>query len=99
MRRVAVTGIGIICGLGKNIEECWEKLSRGQSGIRNIESLDTSKLRFHNGSEVPDYVPIDFFDPGQASQLDRFAQFALIAAREAIGKAGLTISPELSART
>lgn len=99
MRRVAVTGVGIICGLGKNTEEFWGNLSRGQSGIRNIQSLDTSKLRFHNGAEVPDYVPTEFFDGGQLSQLDRFAQFALIAAREAIRKGGIAITPELSART
>jgi len=99
MRRVAVTGIGVVCALGRNAEEFWENLSLGRSGVRDIQSLDTSKLRFHSGAEVLDHNPAEHFDSTQQSLLDRFSQFAVIAAREAIGKAGVTITHELASRT
>jgi nodulation protein E len=98
MRRVAVTGIGVICALGRTAEEFWEKLSLGGSGVRDIQSLDTSKLRFYTGAEVLDHNPAEHFDGTQQFLLDRFSQFAVIAAREAIGKAGVTITPGLASR-
>jgi nodulation protein E len=93
-----VTGIGVICALGRNAEEFWENLILGRSGVRDIQSLDTSKLRFHRGAEVLDLDPAEHFDGTQQFCLDRFSQFAVIAAREAIGKAGVTITPGLASR-
>jgi nodulation protein E len=98
MPRVAITGLGTICGLGKNAGEFWRNAINGHSGIQKIQSVDTSKLRFQNGAEVRDYDPAKHFDGGRVELLDRFAQFAVVAAREAITDAGLSISPELSPR-
>ena len=98
-RRVAVTGLGIICALGNNLAEVWEAMRTGRPAISAIASVDTSNLRFKNGAEVRNYDPAQHFDSGQAALLDRFAQFAVIAARQALADAGLKISPELAGRT
>ena len=92
MIRVAITGMGVISAIGQNIAEFAESLRRGRPGIRPIASLDTSNIRFHNGAEVRDAIPAV---PG----LDRFAQFALIAAREAVAEAGIDWTLKLKEET
>src|SRR5919109_2256223 len=99
MRRVAITGLGVICALGHNRCQVWEALSKGESAILPIQSLNTSELRFKNAAEVRDYDPSAHFEQNQLEMLDRFAQFALIAAREAIQDAGIVFTSELRART
>jgi len=89
MRRVAITGIGVISALGKNACEFWSALEQGRSGIAPLETVDRSKLRFQNGAEVHGYNPIDHFEEKHADFIDRFAQFGVIAAREAIRDSGL----------
>jgi len=98
-RRVAVTGLGVICALGHNLAEFWAALREGRSGIAPIHSVDVSKLRFQNGAEVRGYDPGAHFEPERTGLLDRFAQFALLAAREALLDSGLMLSPELGERT
>ena len=87
MRRVAVTGIGVISALGANAGEFGEGLRTGRSGIAPIEGVDVTQLRFKNGAEVRGYSHQRYFDNRHATFLDRFSQFALIAAREAAGSA------------
>lgn len=82
MTRVAVTGIGVICAIGRNCPEFTSSLRGGRSGIGPIASVDMAKFRFRNGAEVRDSMP-------EIHGLDRFAQFASIAAREAIESAGI----------
>lgn len=96
MRRVAVTGLGIICALGENASEFWQGLIAGRSAIGPIEAVDTSSFRFHSGAEVRNYDAARHFDAAHQELLDRFAQFAVVAAREAVHDAGITITPELS---
>lgn len=93
-RRVAITGMGLICTLGHNLAATWSALRAGRSGIAPITAVDTTQLRFQNGAEVRDYDPTQHFNANQADFLDRFAQFAVIAAREAVRDAGLTLSPD-----
>ena len=57
MRRVVITGMGAISALGRNAPEFWSALSKGRSGIRPIETVDRTKLRFQNGAEVHGYRP------------------------------------------
>jgi nodulation protein E len=94
-RRVAVTGLGVICALGNNTAETWDAVCEGKSGIALIHSLDVSKLRFRNGAQVSRYVPSDHFDTHRLHLLDPFSQFAVIAAREAIRDSGITFTPAL----
>jgi nodulation protein E len=95
MRRVAITGMGAICALGRTVPHVAASLCQGRSGIGPIESADTSALRFKNGAEVRSYSHQPYFEDRQADFLDRFAQFAVIAAREAVAGAGIEWTPEL----
>src|SRR5579871_3824956 len=99
MRRVAITGLGVICALGRNTCEFWNSLCAGKPGIGPIASTDCSALRFKNGAEVPDYSHQPYFDDKRADFIDRFAQFAVIAAREAVQDAGIAWTPQLRETT
>src|SRR5437868_11136729 len=99
MRRVAVTGLGVICSLGHKVEPFWEALVAGRSGVGEIKSVDTATLRFHRGAEVVDFDPTQHFDKSQSDLMDRFAQYAVIAAREAVADAGVDLNPDLGSRT
>jgi nodulation protein E len=94
-RRVAVTGLGIISPLGLNLQECWISLSKGLSGIGPIKTVDCSALRFQNGAEVRGYDPLRHFEGGKDNYIDRFAQFSVVAAREALHNSGIELTPEL----
>src|SRR5215813_8699608 len=95
MRRVAITGMGAICALGRTVPEVTASLCQGRSGIGPIESTDTSQLRFQNGAESRGYTHQPYFEDRRADFIDRFAQFAVIAAREAVSDAGVAWTPEL----
>jgi nodulation protein E len=95
MIRVAITGIGVISAIGNNASEYWDSLKLGQSGIRPIEASGCGELRFPNGAEVRGYDPIAHFDEKQIPFVDRFAQFAVIAAREAVRDSSLELTPAL----
>ena len=95
MRRVAITGLGAICALGRTVSETAQSLRAGRSGIGPIESADVSQLRFQNGAEVRGYTHRPYFDDRRADFIDRFAQFAVIAAREAVADAGIEWTQEL----
>ena len=98
-RRVAVTGLGAICALGQGIEPTWAALAAGRSGIGPIESVEGAGLRFSNGAQVRDFDPARHLDSARADMLDRFAQFALVSAREALADSGVTLTSELAERT
>jgi len=95
MRRVAITGAGAISALGRNIAEFAESLSAGRGGIGKIESNAVPTLRFQNGAEVKNYTHQPYFEDRRADFMDRFAQFAVIAAREAVADAAVEWTPEL----
>jgi nodulation protein E len=96
-RRVAITGIGVLSALGPNRPAFWSGLSEGRSGIRPIEGplegMDASRLRFRNGAQVAGYDPSAHFEPKALDLLDLFAQYALVAAREAMSDASPVITP------
>ena len=98
-RRVVVTGVGVISALGRNGSEFWRSLREGRSGIEPMEIVDRTQLRFQNAAEVRGYNTSDYFDDKQVEFLDRFAQFALISAREAASDARIEWTPELRERT
>lgn len=97
MRRVAVTGIGVVSALGTGTERFWAALCAGSSGIRPIGSVDCSALKFSHAAEVPGFDPLRHFDAKTAGQLDRSVQFVGVAAAEAIVDAGLTFTSERTA--
>lgn len=98
MPRVAVTGLGIICAMGSGREEFAANLREGRSGIEPITIADMSEIRFKNGAEVKGYQAERYFESKQIDLIDRFAQFAAIAAREAIADSGIEWTDELRER-
>lgn len=98
-RRVAVTGLGAVCGPGLTAPEAWQSLRQGNSSIRQLTLVDTSKLRFQIGSEAQNYDPNVHFPGSEQDHLDRFAQFAVVAAREAVVDSGIAFTPELREMT
>lgn len=99
MPRVAVTGLGIICALGHDTAQCWTALSQGRPAILPISLADSIALKFRNGAEVRDYQSSRHFDPSREDLLDRFAQFAVIAAREAVRDSGIRFTSAVRERT
>lgn len=83
-KRVAITGMGIFCSIGKNVDEFLESLREGRSGIGPITLFDTSKYPSKIGAEIRDYQPKEFFPKKELKRLSRTDQFALIAAEEAV---------------
>jgi nodulation protein E len=100
-RRVAITGLGIISPLGLNLADTWNSLREGRPGIGPIQSVDGSKwgLKIQNGAEVRGFDPLKHFAGGKEAQLDRFAQFSVVAAREAIRNSGIELTPDLRERS
>ncbi len=96
---MAITGIGVICALGRDVSEFWASLAAGRSGIGPLRSVDTTTLRFRNGAEVEGYDSSRYFEAKRADFLDRFAQFAVIAGREAVAQAGIEWTEELRENT
>jgi nodulation protein E len=97
--RVAVIGLGVMSALGGNSAEFWQAIQAGQPGIRPLRAVDPALLRFPNAAEVPNYAPEQYFDEKELGLIDRFAQFGVIAAREAIASAGIEWTPQLREST
>jgi nodulation protein E len=98
-RRVAVTGLGVISALGGNCTEFWQALQAGHSGIGPLQAVDPGLLRFTNGAEVRNYAPGQYFDEKELGLLDRFAQFGVVAARQAIAASGVQWTGDLREST
>jgi nodulation protein E len=95
MRRVVITGIGVVSAIGNNADEFWASLSAGRSGIGPITKLDASTLRFQNAAEVRGFDPNEHFDEKRILWLDPFSQYGIVAAREAIADSGIEFTDDL----
>ncbi|MRU14149.1 beta-ketoacyl-[acyl-carrier-protein] synthase family protein [Roseovarius sp. A21] len=98
MKRVVITGAGTINSLGQTVPETFEAMREGRCGIGELEFRDVDRLSIKIGGQVKGYDPEVRFNRQQLALYDRFTQFTLIAAREAIGQSGLEFSGELAAR-
>jgi nodulation protein E len=99
VNRVVVTGLGAITPLGHTVPVYWDNLKQGASGLGRITAQGWEELNQKVAGEVKDYDPLKHFEDRELSTLDRFSQFALIAAREAIAQSGLVFDRPLSLRT
>jgi 3-oxoacyl-[acyl-carrier-protein] synthase II len=90
LRRVVITGVGLITSIGNSRDETWDGLINGRSGIAPITSFDTEGYRTTFGAEVKDFDPTSVMDPKDARKADRYSQFAVCAAQEAFEQANLT---------
>ncbi|MBS2210247.1 beta-ketoacyl-ACP synthase II [Carboxylicivirga mesophila] len=89
LKRVVVTGLGAITPLGKTVEETWTNLVNGVSGAAPITQFDASKFKTQFACEVKNYDPKEYFDRKEVRKLDLYAQYAMIAADQAIADAKL----------
>jgi nodulation protein E len=90
-RRVAVTGIGVVSAYGDTFGEFWTGIAAGESAIRPMTLVPPGALRFPNAAEAAHFDPLRHFEEKEAGFLDRFAQFAAVAAREAVKTSGLKL--------
>ena len=96
--RVVITGVGVISALGRGQDDFWQSLRSGVSGIRPLTLVDASQMRFKNAAEVIGYEAEAEFQPKELAFLDRFSQFALVAAREALTQSGVELTDSIRER-
>ncbi|WP_300433778.1 beta-ketoacyl-ACP synthase II [Christiangramia sp.] len=92
LKRVVVTGLGALTPIGNNLEEYWEGLVSGKSGSAPITYFDTEKFKTKFACELKNFNPLDHFDRKEARKLDRFAQYAMVSADEAIQDSGIDLN-------
>lgn len=91
-RRVAVTGVGCVCPVGNDIETTWKNICAGRSGVNTITAFDASALELRIAAEVKGFDPSVVLGRKETRRMDRYTQFAVVAAYEAIRHAGLPVS-------
>ncbi|MGH9778594.1 MAG: beta-ketoacyl-ACP synthase II [Candidatus Acidiferrales bacterium] len=97
-RRVVVTGVGLLCGVGIGTEEVWKGICAGQSGIAPITLFDASQFACRFAGEVKDFDPLRYVEKKELKKMGRFILFALAASDFAMKNAGLALSPEQAER-
>ena len=98
-RRVVVTGIGLICGVGNTTEEIWRNLLAGRSGVARITHFDATQFACQIAAEVKNFDPLNFVEKKELKKMGRFIYLALAAADEAMKASGLQVAEEISTRT
>jgi 3-oxoacyl-[acyl-carrier-protein] synthase II len=93
-RRVVITGMGMLTPLGIGVENNWQSLCRGESGIGMVTRFDTTNCRTKIAGEVKGFEPIDYMDKKTARRASRFIQYSSAASRMALENAGLKITPD-----
>ena len=97
-RRVVITGIGLICGVGNTTDAVWDQLIAGRSGVEAIRSFDASDYPVNFAAEVKNFDPLNFVDKKESRKMGRFIHLAIAATEEAIQQSGLVITPEIEER-
>ncbi len=93
-RRVVITGMGVVTPLAADLKSYWDGLLAGRSGVGLIEQIDTKEFKVKFGGEVKNWAPEKIFDSRAVRRMDRFSQFAMVAALEAIKDAGFELAKE-----
>lgn len=93
-RRVVVTGLGLICGVGNSTEEVWKALLAGKSGVARVTAFDVSNFACQIAAEVKGFDPLKYIEKKEVKKMARFIHFAIAAADEALQMSGLKITPE-----
>jgi len=93
-RRVVVTGLGLICGLGNSTDVVWKGLLAGKSGVGRITSFDPSAFACQIAAEVKNFDPLNYIEKKEVKKMGRFIHVAIAAADEALKMSGLKITPE-----
>lgn len=99
VRRVVVTGTGVISAIGNKTADFWSSIVDCKSGIGRYQHPFADQIRFKHGADVKDFDATSYLEKGDLDLMDRFAQFAVVAAREAVNQSGFTIDEENKYRT
>ena len=97
-RRVVITGLGLVCGVGNTAPEVWQGLLAGTSGVGPIQGFDTTGFPVTFAAEVRNFDPLNFVDKKESRKMGRFTHFAFAAVDEAMRQSGLQITPENAER-
>lgn len=97
-RRVVVTGMGVVTAISCKVEDLWQRVLAGESGVHPIRLFDTSDLRIKFGGDIYDWDPTAYMASKDAKRVDRFTQFAMVAGTDAMRDSGLEMSREDSGR-
>lgn len=93
-RRVVITGMGAITPIGNTVDEFWSNVKKGTVGIGPITQIDTADYKAKLAAEVKGFEPKEFMDPKSARRMERFAQFAVAAAKQALADSGIDMEQE-----
>jgi 3-oxoacyl-[acyl-carrier-protein] synthase II len=97
-RRVVVTGLGLICGVGNTSPEVWKNIVGGKSGVTKITHFDTTNFACQIAAEVKNFDPLNFIEKKEVKKMGRFIHLALAATDEAMKMSGLQVTPENATR-
>ena len=97
MREVFITGLGSICGSGPTVPDFWAAMMAGESAIRPLEGIDPG-VKIKVGAQMDGFQPDEYFETDELPLLDRFSQFAVISAKEALTDAGLVRNDPIVSR-
>jgi 3-oxoacyl-[acyl-carrier-protein] synthase II len=97
-RRVVVTGLGLVCGVGNTAPEVWDGLMAGKSGMAEITAFDLTGHPVRFAAEVKNFDPLLFVEKKESRKMGRFIHFALAASEEAMKHSGLTVTREIADR-
>src|ERR1700679_2931002 len=99
MRKIVITGMGVISPIGQNVTDFKDNLFAGKGAISDATFSHKGKDVRFPAAPVKNFAPEQYIDPKKVPLLDRFAQFAVAAAKQALADSGLVLSPELAERT
>ena len=94
MKRVVVTGMGVITPIGNNVDDFWSNIKKGTTGFGPITYFDTTDYRAKLAAEVKDFKATDYMDGKSARRMEKFCQYAVAATKEAIESSGLDLEKE-----
>ncbi|MEZ6119642.1 MAG: beta-ketoacyl-ACP synthase II [Pirellulaceae bacterium] len=97
-RRVVVTGLGVVTSLSCQVDDLWNRILAGESGIHTLKLFDTKGFKVNFGGDVYDWNPVDYISPKEIKRIDRFTQFAIVAATDAVRHSGIEFDKEDSFR-
>src|SRR3989304_1399559 len=93
-RRVVITGIGAVTSLSCKVDDLWQRILRGESGVHALQAFDTTEHKVKFGGDVHDWSVDGYIDRKEEKRLDRFTQFALVAGIDAVTHSGPGFSKE-----
>ncbi len=93
-RRVVITGMGAITPIGNTVDEFWSNVKKGTVGIGPMTQIDVTDYKAKLAAEVKDFDPKEYMDPKSARRMERFAQFAVAAAKQALADSGIDMEKE-----